>query len=241
MLRQDESTLMKTSMKCLSLIATLAIMSLAANAMADTIAMWTFETSKPSTAGPIVAETGTGTGMAAHAGVTAYSAPAGNGSANSWSANVWAVGDYFQFEVSTVVYFGESISWDQTGSGTGPGDFVLQYSDDGTNFTTFGSQYSIFSPAVSWNSATNVSTTHFSQDLSSITALDGQATVFFRLKDNSTRSVGNGLVGTAGTDRVDNVLISVGIIPEPSAFLLGAIGVGLFGLLGSPPFRRKNN
>jgi hypothetical protein len=228
---------MKTSMKCLSLVATLAIMSYAANAMADTLANWTFDTSKPSTAGPYTAETGTGSATGAHAGAAVYSAPAGNGSPNSFSSNLWAVGDYYQFEVSTTGYAGESISWDQTGSSTGPGDFLLEYSADGTNFTTFGSQYSIFTPVVTWSAATNVSTTHYSQNLSSITGLDGQATAYFRMVDNTTRSAGNGTVGTAGTDRVDNVNISATPVPEPATFVLAAIGLGLAGLVGSRKYR----
>src|SRR6266550_6429424 len=66
---------------------------------------------------------------------TTWSNPAGNGSVKSLSANNWSVADYFQFSFSTSGYSAISITWDQTGSGTGPRDFKVQYSTNGTTFT----------------------------------------------------------------------------------------------------------
>ena len=131
----------------------------------------------------------------------------------SFSSNNWAVGDYYQFQTSTSVYHAIQVSWDQTGSGTGPRDFKLAYSTDGTNFTDFYS-YSLPSPAVSWSSTSTSSTTKFSSDLSSITALDNKTNVYFRLIDTSTVSISGGTVGTGGTGRVDNFTVS-GIGPTP--------------------------
>src|SRR5262249_6268835 len=75
----------------------------AASAHASTvIADWTFETSQPTTAGPFNAEIGSGQATGHHAGAAVYSTPVGNGSAHSFSSTVWAVGDYYQFEVSTL-------------------------------------------------------------------------------------------------------------------------------------------
>ncbi len=82
-------------------------------------------------------------------------------------------------DTSTAGFTGISVSWDQTGSATGPRDFKLAYSTDGTNFTDFYS-YSLPSPAVSWSSGSTSLTTKFSSDLSSVTALDNQANVYFR-------------------------------------------------------------
>ena len=64
--------------------------------------------------------------------------PAGNGSAHSFSSNVWAVGDYYQFQVSTLGQSQIGLVFDQTSSSTGPGNFKVQYSTNGTTFTDTG-------------------------------------------------------------------------------------------------------
>ena len=111
-------------------------------ANAATIARWTFETNPPTTAGPISANEGTGTGTAVHATPISFSNPSGNGSAESWNSNSWTVGDYYQFQVSTLGMRDLIFSWDQTRAVCGPGNaspsspnFRLQYSTDGTTFT----------------------------------------------------------------------------------------------------------
>ncbi|MDB6125107.1 MAG: hypothetical protein JWQ71_4100 [Pedosphaera sp.] len=56
----------------------------------NTIALWTFETTAPTTAGPISPETGSGSALGSHtSGSAVYSSPSGNGSAKSFSANFW--------------------------------------------------------------------------------------------------------------------------------------------------------
>ena len=45
-------------------------------------------------------------------------------------------------------------------------------------------------------------------DLSGVADLNNASTVYIRLVDNSTTSIGNGTVGTAGTDRVDNFIVN---------------------------------
>ncbi len=220
----------RTTTRASFCIAALAVLSLAANGRAAIIADWTFDTSKPSSAGPIAPEIGSGTGTAFHASSsTVYSAPAGNGSLNSWSTNSWQVGDYYQFVADASGFTGVTIEWDQTGSGTGPRDFVLQYSSDGTNFTTFGSQYSLFSPAVSWSSGTYNSSNHLT---ALVNDLDGAATAYFRIRDNSTTAFTGSNVLASGSNRVDNVVIQGSPVPEPATVLLGAIGFGLI-VLGS--------
>src|SRR5580765_8471214 len=66
---------------------------------------------------------------------TAWSNPVGNGSAKSLSSNNWGVGDYFQFSFSTTGFNASNRTWDQTGSATGPRDFKIQYSTNGSTFT----------------------------------------------------------------------------------------------------------
>ena len=58
------------------------------------------------------------------------------------SANHWAVGDYFQFSLSTIGFNSLTVSFDATGSNTGPRDFILQYRTTGVTFTDFAN-YSI--------------------------------------------------------------------------------------------------
>ncbi|MES2437892.1 MAG: PEP-CTERM sorting domain-containing protein [Verrucomicrobiota bacterium] len=195
---------------------------------AAVLAAWTFETTIPATAGPFAPESGSGAATGFHATTSTYSNPAGNGSTESFSSNGWSVGDYYQFETSSTGFSGITITFDQNGSGTGPRDFKLQYSTDGASFTDFGSAYAL--PAgIMWatGAAATPAVTTFSFDLSSITALDNDSSIFFRLVNTTTTSIGNGTVAAGGTGRVDNVVIAT--VPEPASILLGALG--LLGIL----------
>jgi hypothetical protein len=179
-----------------------------------TIAQWTFETSQPTTAGPYTAELGVSPGSASgsHAGTATYSSPVGNGSSHSFSATAWAVGDYWQFSVSTLGFQGMSLSWDQASSATGPRDFGLFWSVTGlaNSFTQVGAIYAVLlnpSPST-WNSSTTHSEYSLSYDLSGITALDNVSTVYFQLMDMSTTNVNGGNVRSTGTDRIDNFTVN---------------------------------
>jgi hypothetical protein len=201
-------------------------------AHADILADWTFETTQPTTAGPFAPDIGSGAASGHHASTSTYSSPAGNGSAHSFSSNTWAVGDYYQFSTSTVGDSSISLAFDQTSSSTGPKDFELEYSTNGTTFTNI-SQYAVLSngsPNAAWTASSNNPAYTFTNSLSSISALDNQANVYFRLVDLDTTSAGGGTVGTAGTDRVDNVVISGIAAPVPLPAGLWLFGSGLAGL-----------
>jgi hypothetical protein len=223
------------------LLAALGVAAVSQVQAQNTIfADWTFETSKPTTAGPFSPESGTETATAtatgSHAGATVYSNPAGNGSSHSFSSTLWAVGDYYEVEFSTVGFSGIQLSYDQTSSGTGPGQFQLQWSTDGTTFNNIGSIYTVQingAPNTAWNATTSSSVYSFADDLSAITQINNQATVFLRFEDASTVSANGGTVATGGTDRMDNIIVAV---PEPSTMALLSLG-GLAGLGFS--FRRK--
>jgi hypothetical protein len=211
-------------------VVAMTVMAFSAWAQDPTIADWTFETSQPATAGPFNPEIGAGS--ASGSGLNVYSSPAGNGSAHSFSANGWATAspttnDYWQFQVSTLGLSGITVAYDQNGSGTGPRDFVFQYSTDGSTFTPLGSQYSLTS-GITWSSTGSPQATHESDDLSAVTALNNQSAVYFRIVDNSTVNINGGAVGASGTDRIDNFLVTAAI-PEPSTVVL--VGAGLVGLL----------
>src|SRR5207244_4838055 len=115
---------------------------------------------------------------------TIWSNPAGNASSKSVSSDHWAIGDYYQFSFSTSGYSAISITWDQTGSGTGPKDFKVQYSTNGTTFTDAtgaNSSYSLATPAISWSSGSTSVASRRTLDLSSVTALNDQTTVYIRV------------------------------------------------------------
>jgi len=211
---------------------------------ASTLADWTFESSSVVPYAPGVntpttnfyAELGSDAGTAAafglHAGSATYSSVLGNGSLESLSSTAWAKGDYYQFSVALDLidntYSGIKVSFDQNGSTTGPKTFYLAYSRDGLTFTEFGSDYVIPS-GVSWNGSTPNHSTQFSDDLSSITALNVASVLYFRIVDDSPTAGGaiNGNnVGTGGTDRVDNFTVNATVTPtpEPSPFALVAFG-----------------
>jgi hypothetical protein len=223
--------------KILALASILTITAIS-TASAQTIAQWTFEINTPAdlpdsaTIGGIAADFGVGTASGVHASAaTDWTTPAGNGSANSLSANTWAVGDYFQFTLSTVGYSGIGVSFDQTGSNTGPRDFDLSYSTDGSSFTSFAT-YSLINGG--WSSgAPTALPTSYSFDLSSIGSLDNAGLVYFRLVNNSTTSISGATVATGGTGRIDNFTVSV--VPEPASGAL--IGLGLLALVA----RRRLN
>ena len=217
-----------------SFCATLAVAASAVvTAKADTIlANWTFETSNPTTAGPFVAEAGVNAASSAALGGTGgtYSAPAGNGvgSVHSFSSNGWDVGDYWQFSVPTTGYNLLTLAFDQAGSNTGPGNFTISTSTDGTTFNPLSS--SAYTVTLSnWNTTTlQPGFTH------TFSIPDG--TISVRLVDANTTSVNATTVAATGTDRVDNVIISGTAVPEPTTIVLGCLG--LLGLL-SVAHRRK--
>ena len=199
-------------------LCTIAIVISAAAARAGTIAQWTFESSIPTTSGPISPEVGSGTGTSVHAIPNSFSNPSGNGSAESWNSDSWAIGDYYQFQVSTAGLSNIGFAWDQTRSSAGPGqpspstnNFRLQFSTDGSSFTDV---VDYLVQALTWNNTTPVTASQFSQSLSTYPQLDNQSTVYFRL--TAIQAAQN----SGGQSRVDNIIVTGAEIPEPATWLL---------------------
>jgi hypothetical protein len=214
------------SVKVLLAAVTLLLVSSFHQARAGlVVAHWTFETSSPATAGPHFAELGSQAGVARATGFhtdasTTYSSPAGNGSAKSFNSNRWTtIGDYYQFQVNLTGLSNASFQWDQTRSATGPGDFNLQWSIDGDNFTTI-LNYSV--AEVTWSSGSYSSASTFSPVVLP-TAVNNQMEVYIRLRSNAIAS------NSAGTSRVDNVIVTAAI-PEPGSLTLCTLA-GLTGLV----------
>ena len=210
-------------------------------ALAQTpIADWTFETSMPTTAGPISPEVGSGSAIGHHAGTAAYSSTAGNGSSHSYSANTWATGDYWQFQVSTVGSANIVVTFDAISSSTGPRDFNFQYSTDGSTFTTFTTYTNGNTPG--WSAGTVVSSYTHLVNLSSIAALNNASTVFFRLTCADSASSGGTTIGGTGTSRVDNFNVSTLSAPVLSGLTSLTTNAGSTVIFtatvssGTPPF-----
>lgn len=214
-----------------------AAAALSLPAQAALVVQWDFEgsTTPPdlidSANSPLVAaSTGTGTARGVHAGsATDWTTPAGNGSANAFSSNTWAVGDYYQFSFSSLGFTDLLVSVDQIGSNTGPRDFTLSWSLDGSAFTPFGNYSVLSSP--SWSSTTPNPVHTYSFDLSAVDALEDQSTVVIRLINNSTTAIGGGTVAAGGTGRVDNFTVMATPVPEPGALALMLAGLGAVGFL----------
>ena len=178
--------------------------------MGTTIAQWTFESTVPSTAGPFSPEIGGGIGTASHSDIsTVYSNPAGNGSTESWSANYWNVGDYFQFQVSTMGYMDITVSWDQYRSATAPATWDFAYRVNGVNFTVAMDNYS--PSASAWSSGSSNAVAKVVLDLSGVSDLANATSVYFRIVADSSAS------GTGGASRIDNFAVTGTHIPDSTS------------------------
>ncbi len=232
-------------------LALLAISIAPLCCQADQLALWTFEnlaagfSATGTTPGQtFTANSGSGTASALHASASsAWSSPVGNGTARSLSSDHWASGDYYQFSTSSIGFNSIQLSWDQTGSNSGPGDFKLAYSTNGTTFTDVPSgSYTVLanaSPNPVWTAGTAQTGYSESFDLSSIAALNNAATILFRLIDTSTRSTNGGVVGTAGSDRVDTFLISATAAPAATPEPTTIVSAGCILMAGGVVFLRR--
>ena len=189
----------------------------------NAIAKWTFETADFSSTASQTPVVSVGSALAEYGGFvagsevsgshasasTVWSTPTGNASANSLSANNWAVGDYFQFKVATENFYNLSVSYDQAGSSTGPKDFKFQYSIDGITFTDFGTEYSVNASASpnAWSSSNYYSLFTNSNNLNALTEVNNKPFVYFRIVNTTTAAINLGTTATTGTDRVDNFTV----------------------------------
>lgn len=215
------------------LIAAFAAATFTGVAVADDdvmLAHWTFESTQPAgtgmSNGPYAAEiaamgiTANASGFHASASTT-WSNPVGNGSFESFSSNNWGIGDYYEFSLNTTNCVGLTIKWEQTRSGTGPSDFILEYSVGGGAFSQIAA-YVV--DQITWSSGSYAVGSNFQFNVP-FDANDA-SDVRFRLTAASAPS------GTAGSNRVDDVMITGKLIPTPGS-------VALLGLAGLASIRRR--
>ena len=212
---------------------------------ADLIAQWTFESGGSYAGKPqhvwltnIVADVGSGTASCLQSNVGGYSAFIGNGSSRSLSTSNLAVGDFFQFAVSTIGYTNIAVSFDQTSARLGPRDFYLEYSTNGSSFSKFGSSYLVLSNGVSanndgsglattaWNTTTYQSAFTKSFDFSAITSIDQISEVYFRLVVGDYTNEWGNAATINGVTAVDNCTVTGALspAPEPATLALAAVG-----------------
>ena len=133
---------------------------------------------------------------------------------------------------------GFNVTYDQNGSATGPKTYYIAYSTDGLTFTPFGSDYTLTS-GITWASGTPNQATQLSDNFSAITALDTASTIYFRIVDDSLTTGGainGGNIGTSGTDRIDNFLVSASVAPVPEPTTMALAGLSALSLI---VFRRQ--
>ena len=204
------------------------VVAFCAPAGAGTVALWTFEDSHPTSAGPFAPEVGAGVATAQAQGNFQNEQAVnlnfiGNGSTWSWGSHDWNAGDYFQFQVSTLGLKDIHLDWDQTRSLTGPDLFALQYSTDGQAFTNVKTYTLLWNKDVEgrsfWDSIVPRQRVYsFAFDLSDVGAIENAEVAIFRLSAVSGGSF------SAGTTRVDNFEVTAAAaIPLPAAAWTGLI------------------
>jgi len=163
---------------------------------------------------------------------TSYTAPAGNGSAYSFSSNVWKAGDYYQAKFNTTGYSGISFSFDMTRSSTGPATWIIEMSTNGgSSFSTLNASYAVIvagatgSGTTSWTSSTSQAAFNSSYNLSA--SADNAAEVIVRIRALVDPVNSSGTYQAGGTARIDNILVNGTLVPAPGAAAL----VGLAGLI----------
>lgn len=207
---------------------------LAATAAPTVLAGWDFEAVPglpvtTSNFGPIPSDVGSGKLTGFHSSPGSFTSAVGNGSSGSLNSNTWGVGDYYEFTTDSKGYKDLVLKWDQTSSSTGPANFVVRYSLDGTGFTDY-SPYTVSDS--SWTSSSTNGASKRSLDLSSIIALNDKPSFYLRLEMNGlVRADGQpGTVISTGTSRIDNVSIEATKLPDPVPGPLSVLGVaGAFG------------
>ena len=197
----------------------------ASGGVTTSLARWTFQslvnTSTSASYGPVFPEDGAQTTTAEASGLhvataTSYTLPVGNGSSKALNANNWTTNDYCQFKVSTAGYQAVKLRFDQTASSTGPAQFRVAYSTDGTSFVTH-SNYDVpktNNTVVTWSATSSNAASTVAFDLSALTELDNCTDVYFRILPRSSVSMGGATVAATGTSRIDNVAIEATTIGE---------------------------
>ncbi len=189
---------------CVAVLPLLMVSSIPVYA-ASTITQWTFEGD--------VTTPATGSGTATLVGGTTATFAGGNGGGRGWNTTTYPTQGTsnktrgVQFQVSTLGFENITLTFDHRHSNTAARTVVVQYSTDGVTFND------------AFTYDTTAGDTFFARsvDLSAITAVDNQATVYFRILSDFTASGQYAAANPAstyggGTWRFDNVTISGDVV-----------------------------
>lgn len=169
-----------------------------------------------STAGGATSTFTTSTGTCTTpAGTAAAAPPAFVANANNQSVSITgfaaASSNYFQFQLGNLSGYRDFMLFFQAQrSGTGPVNADIQYSTNGTTFTTF--------QTVNPGNGTFTGAA-FNIDLSAIAAIENQANVYFRI-------VGYNGTGAGGTFRIDNFQVQAVLAPSAASVTIGGRVLG---------------
>ena len=170
---------------------------------------------------------------------TSYTAPAGNGSAYSFSSNVWKAGDYYSATFDTLGYSDVSFAFDMTRSSTGPATWAIEMSVNGGAFSALQAS---FAPIVNTTVAGGVSAwsanipqqAAFTSTFNLGSVADNAATVTIRIRALVDPVNSSGAYQAGGTARVDNLMVNGTLVPAPGALALLAVA----GIAGGARRRR---
>ena len=177
------------------------------------VALWDFE---GETTDPAIDLTGNAAASGG-SGLGNESFPVGNPAGTSgtaWSFNNWAQTDepdatrYFEFAVDLTDFANVTLDFAERRSGTGPLDFEIHYSTDGTDFTQIPATVTTLPNNTSWRS--------HSFDFSGLDdAIAGEPSVQFRI-------FGYNATGATGTWRIDDVTFAdtTDVPPPPPSLSL---------------------
>ncbi|OFX16748.1 MAG: hypothetical protein A2033_18310 [Bacteroidetes bacterium GWA2_31_9] len=137
---------------------------------------------------------------------------------NCAKANTWATGSgskYWQIVFNTVGYQTIKLSSAQNGSSTtGPRDFKVQYSTDGSTWTDVTSG-AVPALAANWTTGVLI-------DLALPSACDNKADVYIRWIMTSNTAVNGTTVATAGTSAIDDIRVT-GVVSTLPFITVGTV------------------
>ncbi len=194
--------------KMVLLFLLLMMLFVQVKAQTEVIAGWTFESTEVSVR--IFADLGNAGNTGENAQLispvninfTSYVLGTGGSGTFAKNANGWqevaGTDKYWQVRVNALGFESLVISSKQQGSNTGPRDFRIDYSLDGTNWEVIpGSDITV---GINFNSGTV-------SGLAIPAAASNQEEVFFRWIVTSNTNVNGGEIASTGTNRIDDILV----------------------------------
>ena len=206
-MKQKPRKILSVLLALIMMVSLTAFATLTASAEPETLAEW-IATSTMGTAATHTATTGTGTLSQSRNSSIAWSSSAyGAQDANAW---LWSTeGGYWQLSgISTTGYTQLSIKLNARSSGTGPRDFKVYYSADGTTYLpATSSEVDYTAGNAAWNNNNIVAIPTGADDCAALTIRLVNATNISARAGTGTYSATEAIAG-GGTSQVQNVTIT---------------------------------